>query len=245
MDSNEHDCITSDDNALTTSTLNTLQSWPHVDSTSLSIAQWHVFCLEDWSRTTFAGPTENHGLLPSAQTQTWHYPNREYRRNQQIQIGATWTSRLRPSTVTMPHGNVIPPCNIGEPALGETGPYQSTTTSYSDAVSQEPNQYTDPVIWMTSQYETCCRQPTSMSLPMDPEAVSSLGEGAETTERSKEPYSGPLPVQGRQRTCYDHGCHGREFSSISNLRRHQRERAGRTPLSFCCWCGAAFYRRWT
>jgi hypothetical protein len=45
--------------------------------------------------------------------------------------------------------------------------------------------------------------------------------------------------------CYDHGCDGRTFSSISNYRRHQRERAGRSAVCFCPRCGAAFYRRWT
>ncbi|KEQ97877.1 hypothetical protein AUEXF2481DRAFT_27221 [Aureobasidium subglaciale EXF-2481] len=45
--------------------------------------------------------------------------------------------------------------------------------------------------------------------------------------------------------CYDHGCDGRRFSSISNLRRHQRERSGRSPVCFCPRCGAPFYRRWT
>jgi hypothetical protein len=45
--------------------------------------------------------------------------------------------------------------------------------------------------------------------------------------------------------CYEHGCDGRTFSSISNYRRHQRERAGQSPVCFCPRCGAAFYRRWT
>jgi len=45
--------------------------------------------------------------------------------------------------------------------------------------------------------------------------------------------------------CYDHGCDGRTFSSISNFRRHQRERAGQGPVCFCPRCGASFYRRWT
>lgn len=45
--------------------------------------------------------------------------------------------------------------------------------------------------------------------------------------------------------CYDHGCDGRTFSSISNFRRHQRERAGQGPVCFCPRCGATFYRRWT
>ncbi|KEQ60464.1 uncharacterized protein M437DRAFT_28542, partial [Aureobasidium melanogenum CBS 110374] len=45
--------------------------------------------------------------------------------------------------------------------------------------------------------------------------------------------------------CFDHGCNGRSFSSRSNLRRHQRERARLTRILPCPLCGAKFYRRWT
>lgn len=47
------------------------------------------------------------------------------------------------------------------------------------------------------------------------------------------------------RTCYDHGCDGRVFSSRSNLLRHQRERAPHARLLACPMCGATFYRLWT
>lgn len=39
------------------------------------------------------------------------------------------------------------------------------------------------------------------------------------------------------RICYDHGCDGRVFSSRSNLRRHQRERARQTRQMPCPICG--------
>lgn len=45
--------------------------------------------------------------------------------------------------------------------------------------------------------------------------------------------------------CFDHGCGGRSFSSRSNLRRHQRERARLTKILPCPLCGAKFYRRWS
>lgn len=47
------------------------------------------------------------------------------------------------------------------------------------------------------------------------------------------------------RTCYDHGCDGRVFSSRSNLLRHQRERTSHKRLLACPMCGATFYRLWT
>jgi hypothetical protein len=45
--------------------------------------------------------------------------------------------------------------------------------------------------------------------------------------------------------CYEHGCEGRRFSSMSNLRRHQRERNRLVRRMTCPWCGASFYRKWT
>ena len=42
--------------------------------------------------------------------------------------------------------------------------------------------------------------------------------------------------------CWDHGCNGKVFSSWSNLRRHQRERACQAPKCYCPRCGAHFSR---
>lgn len=42
--------------------------------------------------------------------------------------------------------------------------------------------------------------------------------------------------------CWDHDCNGREFTTYSNLLRHQRERSGTAPRAYCPRCGAAFTR---
>lgn len=47
----------------------------------------------------------------------------------------------------------------------------------------------------------------------------------------------------RQRPrCWEHNCNGKEFSTFSNLLRHQRERAGVSQKSSCPNCGAEFTR---
>jgi hypothetical protein len=248
MDSNGHDLVIAHDNPLATSTLNMLQSWPLVDLTSLSHAQWYSFHLDNWSQRTLAGPMENHGPFPTvvSQTETWNDTNQDCTNNQRMQVHASWTSPPGPSTImVMSHDNVISPYNIDELALGESRPCKFTNATYSGVGSRESNHYSDPVIWTTSQHETRCQLPTDIPSPMNPVAMFALRQEANATERLNEAYLRPLTVQRRQRMCYDHGCNGREFSSIGNLRRHQRERAGRTPLSFCSWCGATFYRRWT
>lgn len=82
-----------------------------------------------------------------------------------------------------------------------------------------------------------------------------------TVERTniKQVSSNPMPIdyntassptfsnlEGElHRTCFDHGCDGRVFSSRSNFRRHRREKAQQAQLLECPVCGAKFYRRWT
>src|SRR6187402_981508 len=42
--------------------------------------------------------------------------------------------------------------------------------------------------------------------------------------------------------CWEHGCNGRQFSTFSNLLRHQREKSGQATKSSCPHCGAEFTR---
>lgn len=42
--------------------------------------------------------------------------------------------------------------------------------------------------------------------------------------------------------CWEHGCNGRQFSTFSNLLRHQREKSGTAGKSYCPRCGAEFTR---
>jgi len=52
-----------------------------------------------------------------------------------------------------------------------------------------------------------------------------------------------LPVSSRPRPqCWEHGCNGREFSTFSNLLRHQREKSGVVAKAECPICGAVFTR---
>ncbi|KAF2722287.1 hypothetical protein K431DRAFT_266617 [Polychaeton citri CBS 116435] len=42
--------------------------------------------------------------------------------------------------------------------------------------------------------------------------------------------------------CYQHGCDGRSFTSLSNYRRHCREKASAKPKPTCERCGQRFTR---
>ncbi|KAJ5129671.1 uncharacterized protein N7515_005710 [Penicillium bovifimosum] len=79
-------------------------------------------------------------------------------------------------------------------------------------------------------------QPPSM---VAPEPTYSSPESAAPTD-SDQPVrvlsSRPRPQ------CWDHGCNGREFSTFSNLLRHQREKSGVVAKAECPVCGAVFTR---
>ncbi|EFX04329.1 hypothetical protein CMQ_1257 [Grosmannia clavigera kw1407] len=50
-------------------------------------------------------------------------------------------------------------------------------------------------------------------------------------------------VQSRPKPqCWEHGCNGRQFSTFSNLLRHQREKSGQAAKAVCPNCGAEFTR---
>ena len=55
--------------------------------------------------------------------------------------------------------------------------------------------------------------------------------------------SGVRVVQTRPKPqCWEHGCNGRQFSTFSNLLRHQREKSGQAAKVSCPNCGAEFTR---
>lgn len=57
-------------------------------------------------------------------------------------------------------------------------------------------------------------------------------------------HSEPIVIDQRRDKpqCWEHGCNGREFSTFSNLLRHQREKSGSAAKAYCPRCGAEFTR---
>ncbi|KAK4230955.1 hypothetical protein QBC38DRAFT_355796 [Podospora fimiseda] len=58
----------------------------------------------------------------------------------------------------------------------------------------------------------------------------------DTTGQVRVVHSRPKPQ------CWEHGCNGRQFSTFSNLLRHQREKSGQATKATCPNCGAEFTR---
>ncbi|KAL1990787.1 hypothetical protein VTN49DRAFT_5933 [Thermomyces lanuginosus] len=131
------------------------------------------------------------------------------------------------------HVSIPPP---QEPVLHSLPP--SAPSAYSYAPSSYPfPQTTYPP--MNTSYPISGTAAANIRIPSDPPSATSH-------------YSTPTaPDQHRVRVlessrpkpqCWDHGCNGREFSTFSNLLRHQRERSGAAAKSKCPHCGAVFTR---
>lgn len=85
------------------------------------------------------------------------------------------------------------------------------------------------------------RSPHPPSLPSMPNPAQ--------TYRTRPTSTASIPdepiriIETRSRPqCWDHGCNGRQFSTFSNLLRHQREKSGTATKSYCPRCGAEFTR---
>lgn len=59
----------------------------------------------------------------------------------------------------------------------------------------------------------------------------------------KDAYEPVIVETPKKPQCWDHGCNGRQFSTFSNLLRHQREKSGTSQKSVCHRCGAEFTRK--
>lgn len=153
-----------------------------------------------------------------------------------------------------------------EPFFGSWAP-EVTAFSNTGVQSRRPSYYSDPGL-PTNFSDNATHQAISGVRPNTrPSVITTSSAGVHDIDRTSAPSAAPshttdsstsaeLPCSASTSPvdehadrpairCYDHGCDGRTFSSISNFRRHQRERAGQGPVCFCPRCGATFYRRWT
>ncbi|KAF3389035.1 hypothetical protein F1880_003746 [Penicillium rolfsii] len=109
--------------------------------------------------------------------------------------------------------------------------------------ASSPYMMNQPAYYLPEAHTLPSSHPSSMSLqitPMAPEPIDSTPTTIPTGESSDRPLR---VISSRPRPrCWDHGCEGREFSTFSNLLRHQREKSGVVAKAECPVCGAVFTR---
>ncbi len=86
-------------------------------------------------------------------------------------------------------------------------------------------------------------RPSSLSLSSTDQNSPYQPQQGPTGVGSQEPADHVRVVHSRPKPqCWEHGCNGRQFSTFSNLLRHQREKSGQSAKSSCPNCGAEFTR---
>jgi len=118
--------------------------------------------------------------------------------------------------------------------------------SYPAPYDRSPNMYAG------NMYGSPAPMTRDQNAPM-PSTFSYPQPLVSSTTPPNQPFSRPMSALGRTPSvrvldqkpkpqCWDHGCNGREFSTFSNLLRHQREKSGTASKSYCPKCGAEFTR---
>ncbi|KAJ5959629.1 uncharacterized protein N7479_006779 [Penicillium vulpinum] len=115
-------------------------------------------------------------------------------------------------------------------------PEQPLMTSPPPYMINQPAYYFPDASAIPSHPASISSQPPPMPAP---EPMYSSPESAAATD-SDHPVR-VLSLRPRPQ-CWDHGCNGREFSTFSNLLRHQREKSGVVAKAECPICGAVFTR---
>ncbi|CRK48582.1 hypothetical protein BN1723_016915 [Verticillium longisporum] len=144
-------------------------------------------------------------------------------------------SLLAEPTTTMPNSSYL--SSYSPPLTDQTysSSYQSISSNYGLGVDYTASFQPAP------HYAS---RPPSMSLgtPPDPSLMyglpSTMAAGGAASD-----HSHVRVVQSRPKPqCWEHGCNGRQFSTFSNLLRHQREKSGQASKASCPNCGAEFTR---
>ncbi|KAI0393523.1 hypothetical protein F5Y17DRAFT_432281 [Xylariaceae sp. FL0594] len=91
---------------------------------------------------------------------------------------------------------------------------------------------------ISSQYSSraSSMSDSGMMYPVQPPVLPSGSQHAGDASHVRVVQSRPKPQ------CWEHGCNGRQFSTFSNLLRHQREKSGQAAKATCPNCGAEFTR---
>ncbi|KAL7935250.1 hypothetical protein V8C35DRAFT_298938 [Trichoderma chlorosporum] len=134
----------------------------------------------------------------------------------------------------------LPPYSPHMQEQAFASPYQQPLQSnYSLSVEYPPTYATSNAYGIShSSLQTAGQDMYRMPAMQSGSGASSAGSSS-----SQDSSSHVRVVQNRPKPrCWEHGCNGRQFSTFSNLLRHQREKSGQAAKATCPNCGAEFTR---
>ena len=202
---------------------------------------------------------DEHAALPPYQQPAQSLPRSSYPPQQQpsnsLRGGAaTLTSVAQTYTYPATH-NSMPGQSLG-PSSATYPPYVPiNSTSRTDVLSEYSQPVYPPVSYSMGEYHQLPSMypPATSTAPSyqsynhtmhDIPAPPAAGVSALTSSpNSQSSAVMPRILNSRPKPqCWEHGCNGRQFSTFSNLLRHQREKSGTASKSYCPRCNAEFTR---
>ncbi|KAJ9609195.1 hypothetical protein H2200_006967 [Cladophialophora chaetospira] len=142
-------------------------------------------------------------------------------------------------------GSPVPPQPVQQDASSEFSLHQNETeghgfypvgrTSSHGSAMNLPPPDSPNALYMHGQPQQSHQPLPSIGMTMQPFPPVPLTLESSPAEIEIMP-SRPKPQ------CWDHGCNGRQFSTFSNLLRHQREKSGSAVKATCPHCGTEFTR---
>jgi hypothetical protein len=162
-----------------------------------------------------------------------------------------------PSAYSMPTTTSPPASNSGYYAAPSMPQNASQYLTAPSPYASDPNQtsyfgLTRSVSQPTLDLSTLNPQdamylPNPNSLPSNSPPIPSLGSNLHpfpppVTSLESSPEGFRVLASRPKPQCFDHGCNGRQFSTFSNLLRHQREKSGSAMKAVCPHCGTEFTR---
>ena len=171
----------------------------------------------------------------SAPTTPQIFPMQSYHMPQGAPDGYLDPSSYFPASIAPTGSQQVPdfPYQQGEPVYQSYYPV-GRSASHS-AVAGMSSLNPQETVYMQSQ-----AQQIAQSLP----SISSAVQDFPPIHRTLESSPGELEILSSRPKpqCWDHGCNGRQFSTFSNLLRHQREKSGSAMKVVCPYCGTEFTR---
>lgn len=160
-------------------------------------------------------------------------------------VSASTHQYLPTYSAPIPMGSQFPNQYAPQPYM-YTPDYQgSSASTYPSVIGGSlPTQYglvEPPILHHTATCTNMGNRRTNMSdasmlyQPLPPSLPSGVPE-SQGNSNVRVVHSRPKPQ------CWEHGCNGRQFSTFSNLLRHQREKSGQATKATCPNCGAEFTR---
>ncbi|KAI0387510.1 hypothetical protein F5Y04DRAFT_274363 [Hypomontagnella monticulosa] len=145
----------------------------------------------------------------------------------------TLAGSYMPSYSTSPLPDHGSPAAMFTPQFSSLPPSDYMGLNYSPGYPPPPSAHS-----LSSQYSRPSppMPEPGMMYPVQPPQVLSSGSAGQEAGHVRVVQSRPKPQ------CWEHGCNGRQFSTFSNLLRHQREKSGQAAKATCPNCGAEFTR---